>query len=78
MADMAAKHRRAGVKNPNAKLTEQQVRHIFTSSLPACDLIIKYRIGNPAISNIRGGRRWQHLTSALKRGEYARSGSQPV
>lgn len=58
MRDMAQKHRKAGEKNPHAKLTNSQAIEIRHSPLPTSHLVARYGVDKSTIRNIRSGRRW--------------------
>jgi len=67
-ADRVAKGRtRVGVqpgeKNPGAKLTERDVRAIIASNETGVVLAARYGVGKMAISDIRRGVTWRHITS---------------
>lgn len=65
MKDMAAKGRgRAprGSRNPNAKLTEADVREIRATPGPASALAAKFRIDRSKICRIRNRKAWAHVT----------------
>lgn len=63
IADMMTKGRVAtGDRNCKTKLTPDDVRFIFTSSLPREDLANKFGVNVSTIYEIRGGRRWSHVT----------------
>lgn len=50
-----------GVKNPNSKLTEEQVRMIRNSDLPRVALAEMFGVQVPAIWKIQAGRSWKEI-----------------
>jgi len=50
-----------GIKNPNCKLTEEQVHEIRASTETNTLLAKKYNVSQPTISNIRAGKSWSWL-----------------
>jgi hypothetical protein len=65
MEDMSRKGRRArmpGEKNPRAKLTEADVRHIRGSTLSTEELTARFGVSKSTIHAARSGTTWRHLT----------------
>lgn len=56
---------RRGIKHPMARLNEKQVIEIYQSQKCQHDLARIYGVGERAISKIKTGTRWGHLTSCL-------------
>ena len=52
---------RPGVRNGNAKLTEQQVREIRSSKEPSIPTAKKYGVGKSLICYIRNNQAWRHI-----------------
>jgi len=50
-----------GTRNPNAKLSAEEVREIRASDEPGVVLAARYGVRSAAISKIRTGRTWRHL-----------------
>lgn len=64
MADMVAKGRQArqiGVANPNARLTEQDVRAIRSSTGTNVDVGRQFGVSEATIRQIRAGSKWRHV-----------------
>lgn len=60
-----ARSRLRGTKDPTtAKLTEDQVLEIYFSDKKGVDLARKYRVSTTAISRIKRGHTWTHVTGA--------------
>lgn len=68
IADMVKKgrnfsfKRQRGVKNPNAKLTEQRVREIRTSNIGTYILARQYNVRSMTIWRVRMRKTWRHVT----------------
>lgn len=64
--NMADKHRdgteQTGERHGSAKLTEQDVLEIYSSTERGVDLAAHYGITPTAITHIRKGRTWTHIT----------------
>lgn len=56
-----------GEKNPQSKLAETQVIEILESSLSQRTLARKYGVNQSAISLIRSGKRWGHITKEISK-----------
>jgi len=56
-----------GEKNSMSILTKEEVSEIFTSSLPQIRLAEIYKISPMAVSMIKLGKTWRHVTSSLER-----------
>lgn len=71
-----------GMKNKSCKLSEKQVLEIFNSKEKNVDLAIKYKVGSTAISAIKTGYNWTHITGLkCTRNKYDRnnrSQQQPI
>lgn len=58
--------RARGVRAGGAKLTEENVKEIFFSSIPQRALARQYGVTQGTISHIRKGRKWKHVTQFLR------------
>ena len=54
-----------GIKNPSSKLTEEQVKEIYTSNLSNKRLGKLYNVSDSNISLIRNKKQWKWLTDTL-------------
>lgn len=68
MDDMRLKGRSApqvndyrGTRNPRARLTEQQARHVKYSNDRVCDLAAQFGVPRETLYSIRNGKNWRHL-----------------
>ena len=62
MTDKVSKNRQArGIKHGNAKLTEDQVREIKSSSETSIKLAAKFNYSSSMIRAIKNGYSWKHL-----------------
>lgn len=60
MADMMAKKRQpAGMRNAHARLTDDSIRVIRSSSLKQAELAAMFGVSQPTISEIRAGKIWR-------------------
>lgn len=57
-----------GENNPRARLTNMQVRRIFTSKLPPREIAPAYKLSVSQVCDIRARRIWKSATSGLNRG----------
>lgn len=67
--NMATRNRRGrqarGVTSGMSKLTEEQVRDIYTSKSPAPVLALRYNVKRQTVTAIRLGKTWKHVTNNL-------------
>ncbi|WP_342152304.1 hypothetical protein [Methylorubrum sp. SB2] len=62
VADARAKGRTLqGVRSPNAKLTDEDVREIVADMRPGRKIAGSYGVSLRLIQDIKHGRRWQHV-----------------
>jgi len=65
LQDMASKGRSTrGVKNPMAKLSEEDVKdikYLINTGLSSKDLGVEYGVSSAAINLIKQGKRWNHV-----------------
>lgn len=59
--DMIAAGTQKGEKNPSARLTEEQVREIRSSSENRHALAARYNVHFSCIDKVRSGRSWKHV-----------------
>lgn len=67
LVDMMMKGRgknqfKAGAAHPNAKFTEEQVRHIKFSGLDRLQLAAMHKCSPENVDSIKAGRSWKHIT----------------
>ena len=63
VADAVAKRRHVyGEKMTLAKLTDEDVRHIKSTSERDCDLARKLKVDPSVVNKIRRGHRWKHVS----------------
>lgn len=55
-----------GDKCNGAKLNDDIVRSIFTSTEKNCELALKYNVAHSVISTIKNGKAWKHITNKIK------------
>lgn len=77
-ADMDAKGRRSTTRTPgekhwNARLANDDVVEIFTSTEKISDLAERFGIGVDHVRQIKNGKSWSHVTKAKYKGNYERS-----
>ena len=63
VADREERHRRnvVGVRNPRAKLTEDNVRFIKEVAMNERPLAVQFKVSESTIRDIRAGRSWTHV-----------------
>lgn len=65
----------SGERNPNAELTDEDVREIrsLKGKMFQRDIAAKYGVSQPVISDILNGKMWKHLLDNAEGGEHANS-----
>lgn len=59
-------NRLRGIESPHARLTDEQVRMIYTSTLSQCELAERYSVSSSTVHRIVHGKSWIHITRDLE------------